>query len=332
MIQGVKGTLPPFARAMFEKGTESTASYWKPIDTALDAPWIQLHRTNRHFLMLDFDDQGWDAWRNLPLPPNFVCHNPKSGNHQAFFWLETPVHCHESAKTSKAYRYLSILEKVIDQKYGGDEGFTRGISKNPFSPTWDVSWIHDHKFSLKELENGLIGERTKVLYGNKNTIVKCDKTGRTLRHSSLFESVRFKAYRQVKKYKEIDNIEYSDWYRVVLGWVNDANVFEYAEPLPLSSVRNTAKSISKWVWYVYNYNDKKQRDRRVMSDEELKSRQSLAAKMTNESAKAATEAKIKVAINHLIEQGKKPSKAAVARIVKISRVQVSTKYSHLFPS
>ncbi|HBC3964971.1 TPA: hypothetical protein KD885_004652 [Vibrio parahaemolyticus] len=67
-----------------------------------------------------------------------------------------------------------------------------------------------------------------------------------------------------------------------------------------------------------------------MTVEEIKAAQSKAAHITNAKRKGSAEAAIKVAIQQLKDDGKKPTKAAVARIVGLSRVSVSNNYSHLF--
>lgn len=328
MVQAVKATLPPYARAMDVKGE---GSYWKPLSRALEAPWVQLHLNDRHFLIIDFDGQGVDAWKELLLEPNFISYNNVSGNHQAFFWLRDPVHCHLEAKDKKPYRYLSAIEAAIDEKYNGDDNFTRGLSKNPFSPFWDTDWRHDKKFTLNEIEIGLDLDRAKLPKKYRNKIVSKDTNG-TKRNGTIFDTVRFRAYKEVKKYKEIDGITFEDWHRTILNWAKDLNSFDDKDSLSKSEVSCIAKSISRWVWYRYNYKKTKKRDRKTMSDSELKNRQKLAAEITNKARVAATEAKVKVAIKYLVENGKKPTKSAVAKIAKISREQVSKKYNHLFPT
>ena len=149
----IVNTFPNHMRAMFNKGK---GSFWVPQEKALgDAAWVQMHLNDRHFVMVDFDGLDELHWRTLPLTPNIVSFNTNNGNHQCYWLLKDPVHCHKEAKKGKAYKYLRLLEKAIDEKYQGDKHFSRAICKNLFHPRWETDWIHDRRHTLAEIHKGL---------------------------------------------------------------------------------------------------------------------------------------------------------------------------------
>ena len=63
---------------------------------------------------------------------------------------------------------------------------------------------------------------------------------------------------------------------------------------------------------------------------DLKARQRLSARHTNESRRNATEEKIIQAIGILTAQGQRVTKAAVGRVAAIDRAKLYRDYSHLF--
>jgi hypothetical protein len=310
--------IPEYTRMMPVK---NRASFYAPKEQAVaESPWIQLHQNDRHWVLIDFDCGDEWAWKRLPMTPNFVSYNTNTGNHQAGLLLEAPVHCHKEAKRRTPYKYLKAIEKAIDAQYGGDNGFRRTISKNPFHPQWDTNWIHDKKHTLKEIEDGL----ELVLNGTKRRTQAVKGEGK--RNTSVFDRVRFKCYNQVSRYKEVEGIKFEDWHTVVIQWCNDANVFKDDMPMKDAEVRCIAKSIATFTWYIYKPKSNKKR----MTVEEIKAAQSKAAAMTTAKKVGKNEAAIKEAIRQLKSEGKKPTKAAAARLAGLGRVAVSRNYSHLF--
>lgn len=310
--------IPEWVKTMFKK-RKGTSYLTK--DRAMASPWLQLHENDRHWLIIDFDNQNeWD-WKRLPLTPNIVSYNTDTGNHQAFIKLRDPVHCHAAAKRNAPYKYLRGLERAIDLKYGGDTGFSRGVSKNPFHEKWDTIWIHSREYSLKEIEEGLEVNSGVSVHRLRKTSLE----GVEGRNTAVFNEVRFKAYREVERYKQLEGVGFEDWHATVLEWCKRANSFDGKSPLKDGEVASTAKSIANFCWYKYQPKPKKR-----MTEEEIKAAQSKAAYITNAKRKGSSESAIKVAIQQLKDDGKKPTKAAVARMVGLSRVSVSKNYSHLF--
>lgn len=312
--------IPEWVKTMFKK-RKGTSHLTK--DRAMDAPWIQLHGNDRHWLMIDFDNNDeWD-WKKLPLSPNVVSYNTDTGNHQALFKLKDPVHCHREAKKNAPYKFLRGLEKTIDVMYGGDTGFSRNISKNLFHPKWDTIWIHNREYTLSELQEHLV-TNSDIRVGKRKKTPLCGKEGR---NTAVFDEVRYKCYREVTKYKELDDVTFNDWHRMVLAWCRRANNFEGKAPMEDHRVVSTAKSIAEFCWYRYTPSKPK---KKPMSPDKIKAAQSKAAKMTTAKKVGKNEAAVKEAIRQLKADGKKPTKAAVARLAGLGREAVSRSYSHLF--
>ena len=320
----VNEQFPDNMRAMF---TKHKASVWVPKRKAMEAAWVQMHLHDRWCVMVDFDGLDEFHWRKLPLTPNIVCFNPKNGNHQCYWILKVPVHCQSSSKGNKPYKYLRLLEKAIDEAYSGDKGFSRCISKNLFHEQWETDWIHDRRHTLEEIHRGLnldlrnVGYVTPVASTAKT---KKAKKANGKRNKTIFDNVRHRGYKEVAKYKEIDNITYADWLLTVTEWCHRENNWTDAAPLESSEIEATAKQIAHFCWYVYRPRRKR------MSIEETKAMQSRAAHATNAKQVASTTEEIIKAIKQLKKDGKKPTKTAVASIVSISRQQISTRYGHLF--
>lgn len=326
----IVNTFPNHMRSMFNKGK---GSFWVPQEKALEeAAWVQMHLNDRHFVMVDFDRLDELHWRTLPLTPNIVSFNTNNGNHQCYWLLKDPVHCHKAAKRKKAYKYLRLLEKAIDEKYKGDKHFSRAISKNLFHKKWATDWIHDRRHTLAEIHKGLELDLRKVLGYHPPQIspskaYRKAKSGNGKRNTTMFDNVRYRAYREVSKYKSMDGTTYEDWLDVVTQWCARENVWDDAEPLLNSAVEATAKQIARFCWYVYNPPKTK---KPKMTIEQVKEAQRNAQRMTKAKQIGKTEAAIKEAIKQLKESDKRVSKAAVARIAGVSRTQVSLKYSYLF--
>lgn len=321
----VLSTFPANMRCMFQKGK---GSLWLPQDEAISvAAWVQLHLNDRHFVMVDFDGLDEFHWRTLPLTPNIVSFNPNNGNHQCYWLLQDPVHCQKASKRNKPYKYLRLLEKAIDLKYKGDVNFARAISKNLFHKKWDTEWIHDRRHTLTDIHKGLELDLRDTGYKmslRPPVVHRKAKQANGKRNSTLFDTVRFRAYKEVAKYKAMTDIKYDDWLQKVIEWCHRENVWKDADPLPASEVEATAKQIAKFCWHVY-----KPRKPR-MTKEQIKEAQRKAQKMTKAKQIGSTEAAIKEAIRQLKEDNKRVSKSAVSRMIGISRQNIYTRYSHLF--
>ena len=112
---------------------------------------------------------------------------------------------------------------------------------------------------------------------------------------------------------------------------------DFHEALPYSEVKSTAKSVGKWVWL--NYWPKGKRVKRgAMADSlsqsqlelDLTAKQRLSARRTHQIRKDATRERLIAAIGELTAQGKRVTKAAVARVSGVGRQTIYDNFTDLF--
>ena len=313
---------------MFVKGK---GSCWKPQEIAIEAPWTQLHCNDRHWVMADLDECDWQAHKRFPVEPNIVSYNAESGHSQQFWRLSDPVYCHGDQRQHKAHRYLRAIESAIDAQYGTDHHFARAISKNPLHKLWDNDFRHSRGHTLPELHEGLLLDLTTVGYGGKGKPKgksKATVEGQYGRNAQTFDQVRFWAYEHAPMFKQA-GLEYEDWYRAVRMQVNTVNArFINTADGVMDAVECNyiARSIASYCWRVQVSLRRKPK----LTMEQIRQKQVQSAQMTTAKKVGASEAAIKLAITQLQADGKKPTKAAVARLVNLSRQQVSTRYNYLF--
>jgi len=98
-----------------------------------------------------------------------------------------------------------------------------------------------------------------------------------------------------------------------------------------NEIEGVARSVAKWTWNKYTGPGV---DRGVMglkdSDLPLVNRQRLAARRTHSMRVNATERRISKAIKQLASEGTTITKTAVAKLVQLSRKQLSSRYAYLF--
>jgi hypothetical protein len=107
-------------------------------------------------------------------------------------------------------------------------------------------------------------------------------------------------------------------------------VFGIAQSRQEQRIEYLAKAIADWVWPRRDHFGRSGQHRRKTTDEELLKIRSDNAYKTAEIKQAATEEKIKKAMDQFLREGRRITKAAIAREAGISREAVSRYYSHLF--
>lgn len=328
-LERFKKTLPkkPFCADYYEDGLKI-----RPKNIALKHRHIQYNPPKMAgWIAFDIDSEsaGMDWYDNNGPPPNIVIQNPDNGHCHYLYSLENPV-CISVNGRMKPLRFLSSIEKGLTNKLKADPGYTGHLVKNPFSDAWRIWTPRQEPYSLDELFDYVDSTQLNL----KTNTVEVRESGRNV---EIFDRLRFWAYERVAEAKK-GNFE--SWLADITEQALDFNVF--TAQLDFKEVATIARSVAKWTWTNYS-GDRKNRgvlgfgenrytnpDMAQLTDDQKKYRQSSGARYTNTVRKATTEAKIKEAIAKLRLDGKKPTKAAVARLVGISRVAVSKHYGHLF--
>lgn len=192
--------------------------------------------THHYWLVYDVDRSGaavdWND-RNAP-PPTIVARNPKNGHAHLLYGLSVPVRTAPGAK-SGPLRYMAAVDCALREQLDADAGYSGLICKNPLrKDVWGVSVWESRLYELGDLDSWLdldpYKDRRKRLpdYGLG-------------RNCNLFESLRKWAYRAIRQGWP----DYERWFQAVLQRAEGYNA-QFPEPLALSEVKHTAKSVAKW--------------------------------------------------------------------------------------
>ena len=146
----------------------------------------------------------------------------------------------------------------------------------------------------------------------------------------MFERLRFYAYSIVNSQRESGS--FSSFVRQLEIYANDINSFKrfgFSQDLPLSSVRATVKSVSRWTWDKYRGCGSCNRGvMQLDADIPLVERQQLAATRTHSVRQSKTELTIKAVCRNLRLKGQPLTQVAIAVASKLTR-QTVAKYKHI---
>ena len=284
-----------------------------------------------HWVVFDLDHEDPFIWlaENV-AEPNYLAVTPfKNTSHVAYAVRSV---CTSESARRHPIEYLAAIEEAYREHLKADIGFAGFITKNPLHPDWNVQYCHDHVYELGELASRVELKRRYWTRKRAN-----DDTHAGLgRNCALFHRTRFWAYDNVHYHRDVLKIPYNDWMRMTLKHCEQFNSFN--PDLPYGEVKSTAKSVGKWVWTKYFVQPKVRRG--AMADMfggcqlelDLKAKQRLAARRTNEMQRSRTEEKIIQAIGQLTAEGKRVSMRAVAKLVGVSHRNLGKHYSSFFKS
>ena len=282
-----------------------------------------------HWLTFDLDHGNPMIFKDVTLPaPNLVAMTRDTGRSHISYAIEGV--CTSDAARIKPIQYLQAIEDAYQTKLEADISYTNFITKNPLHSDWDITVFHDHTYSLGELADYV--ELSNSYWTRKKAAN--DAHHGYGRNCALFHRLRFWSYDHVTWHRE-EGTSYERWMTIVLERCEQLNDFE--QILPYSEIKATAKSVGKWVWTKYWPQGKPIR-RGMMADSfagsqiplDLKAKQRLSARRTNETRRKSTEDKIIDAIGQITATGKKVTKAAVSRITGLHRKGLERNYGHLF--
>jgi len=207
-----------------------------------------------------------------------------------------------------------------------DPDYSSGpVAKTPGHPWWLTTELHDSVYELADLADYV---DTQVSSWSKASRLEDLPESR---HVILFEKLRYYAYSVVGQQREEGNFE--SFCRLLDTYAANINNFSrqgfQTGNLPLSSLRATVRSVSRWTWTKYWGNSSCCRG--VMALDRslpLKQRQRLAAKRTHEVRQKETENKIRVACHALHRRGKQLRLTLVAKEARVTRQTVAN-YRHI---
>lgn len=303
-----------------------TAALQRPREYAVRYPYMQMNRRGFvSWLIFDLDHRRAWAWQDAGLPePNIIVQNRTNGHSQLYYAI-TPVCTTENAR-SGPIAYMKAIYEAMAARLDADTAYHSGpVAKTPGHPWWQTSELHSAVYELGDL-----AEYVELMpprpFGKTANLEDLSHS----RHELLFEFVRQYAYAIVNREREDGN--FSTFTRLVEAFAHNRNSFQkmgFESDLPLSSIRATVKSITRWTWTHYTGATRCHRGVMQLNDDlPIPARQQLAAQRTHDVRRKATEGKIRFYCQVLRKKGAAITQAAVALLAKISR-QTVAKYSHV---
>jgi len=272
------------------------------------------------YLTFDVDREGAGAewYFDLDLPaPTFITVNPENLHAHLVYEFFTPVLLWENAR-QKPIEWLNAIRRAWIETLRADAGYNGLISKNPNSSHWHIMDFNV-RYELAELSEAVT---IKDHHYQTPKGFREDFAGEG-RNNFLFEVGRFYSYRKKDSCKNETALQ-----DVIFTHLLNVNHTEFATPLSMNDVRHIAKSIAKFTWKYRNTISGGYE--RKTTDEELKGIKVANAYQTHEIRKIATENKIKKAVDIFLREGRKITKAGIAREASITR-RTLDRHQHLLP-
>jgi hypothetical protein len=288
------------------KKHESVKMARKDKKEALQHAYIEVNQKLRRYMIMDIDrEAGALAYEDIGLEPTIILTNPVNTHAHLLFELEAPVRFTRKGRVNIQNYYQDVL-RGMTAAMQADFAYSHNITKNPLSDRWRMTCC-DVRYSL-----GDITEYCKPLKRHEKPKIQIDDS--MGRNCTLFNTVRYWAYFQVKSY-----VIFAAWNRAVLDKCEQENSF--SPDLPYSEVKATAKSIAKWTWnnrHIIGY-AKNRGAAQVDKRQNTSNRQKAGADYTNQLRKQKTEQKIIQAIHCLKAQECKLTIAALTEAAEVSR-------------
>jgi len=303
-----------------------TAALVRPREYAIRYPYMQVNRANFvSWLIFDLDHAKAMIWEDVGLPaPNLIVRNRVSGASHLLYAI-TPV-CTSAKARNKPIAYMKAIYAAFALRLDADLNFHSGpVAKTPSHPWWLTHELHSHVYELGFLADHVDLEPSSP-WAQKP---KLDTVGHS-RHCALFEELRYYAYSIVAKERE--NGSFERFNRVLDAYAFNKNIFVtkgFEANLPLSSLKATVKSVSRWTWDRYTGTGSCHRGVMQLNKElPLIERQRLAAAHARSARQKTNEMKVRVACRHLVSIGQAITQVAAAKLSGLSRQTVAS-YRHI---
>lgn len=287
---------------------------------AICYPYIQMNQHRRSYIVIDVDIKNSAfLWEYFDLPePTIICVNPESTHCHYFYELENGVLFPKSNGENNNYNRKAMILfeatcKSFTKKIGGDFAYNSFIAKNPLHPHWVTHWSCAI-YSLKSLSEYVDLDWTclKSQDADFNDIAS--------RNCFIFNAARKMTYPIIHP-----GISFDEIYEFVLSTVHQLNQ-NLSEKLPQGELRTITNSITRYCFKNKN-GIIKLKTKISLDQDEIKSRQKIAAHATNNNQKLSTKQKIENCILDLKSNNKKITVKLIADSIGMSRSHLSSKYS-----
>ena len=261
--------------------------------------------------------------------PNLIVRNLDNRRAHISYAIESV--CTSDAAYPKPMAYAQAVQEAYCEKLEADPGYTGLITKNPLHEDWHLWELHSKVYTLGELADYV--ELTRR-YWTRKRAANYEHYGLG-RNCALFHRLRFWAYDWVAYHRDEQGTSHIEWMQIVLVKAEELN--DFPQPLPYGEIKSTAKSVGNWVWLKFFPKTKRKKRGAMVATFakseiplDLPTKQRLSARRTHETRRAATEEKIIEAIGQLTAQGKRVTKAGVAKLSGVGRQTIYDNYKHLF--
>ena len=195
------------------------------------------HPNSKLWLVYDIDRPTCvsEITDDLDLPsPHIFVQNPANQHAHAFYGLEAPVHLNTNS-SNKAIRFAAAVDCAFTAGLDADAQYCGLIAKNPVHERWRTYSINSESYSLGEMSEYV------DLDPFKDRRRSMPETGLG-RNVNLFNRLRKWAYKAIRQgWPDADQ-----WHRACLDRAVGYN--QTCNPLPVSEVHATAKSVGKWTY------------------------------------------------------------------------------------
>ena len=205
----------------------------------VNPPWL------RSYIVLDLDyPLSVMSWEDENLPePAWTSMNPANGHCHMAYSLDAPVLLGDHS-SQKAMRYLAAVEAAMTDKLKADTNYSGLITKNPKNAHWRTLWGR-FSYDLDYLSEFLDLKR----FAPKR---KPEQVG-IGRNCDAFDHIRFYAYAEVQSWKSQREAGiYVRWMNHLYDRVRNYTHNEHINPLDSRECHAIAKSVSHWVWTVFD--------------------------------------------------------------------------------
>jgi hypothetical protein len=208
-----------------------------PAVKALEKRYIQPNKPfDLRWLVYDVDSPtAYIDWWDRPLcpGPSIIVYNRENGHCHFLYCLRVPVYTQPEAHQGPL-RFAAAVDVALTIVLGADPGYAGLICKNPLHEHWWTTIWQQEPYDLEWLADGLDMEP----YRDKRRHLPAIGLGR---NCTLFEVTRRFGYthRCVCPEREL--------FEGIYGYAGHYNESRFHYPLPLSEVRATARSVTKWV-------------------------------------------------------------------------------------
>jgi hypothetical protein len=225
----------------------------------------------RAYMSFDLDFPGAARrFEDIQVPvPTIITTNRANGHCHYLYRLVTPVAFHEKSR-SEPQDYFEALQDEMTRLLKADFAFTHTLTKNPLHNRWIVETFSAQYHLSDFTEYFDLPNKQK-----SNPLPDaCVIQGR---NDKLFHTLRYWAYRQVVNHASEESL-----FAALLHQAGIINA-DFSSPLAFNEVRDTAKSMSKWVWKRRNDLGSATRNKVLtFTDETVSERMQAGAAYTNQ--------------------------------------------------